>query len=100
MRRLLGWSFSPKGYAGTDNSPVPPELETPLQEGGEVLRPDFVVRERGPRDDGSRWQLVVKAIKPSDALDRVAGAPAASRCRPTAGWSGCCGRSGCRRGCC
>ena len=36
---VLGWSFSPKGYAGTAESPIPPDLETPLQEGGEVLRP-------------------------------------------------------------
>ncbi len=70
---VLGWSFSPKGYAGTAESPVPPELETPLQEGGEVLRPDFAVRERDPRDDGSRWQLLVKAIEPGDDFDRVAG---------------------------
>ena len=70
---VLGWSFSPKGYAGTAESPVPPELETPLQEGGEVLRPDFAVRERDPRDDGSQWQLLVKAIEPGDDFDRVAG---------------------------
>ena len=70
---VLGWSFSPKGYAGTAESPIPPELETPLQEGGEVLRPDFAVRERDPRDDGSRWQLLVKVIEPGDDFDRVAG---------------------------
>ena len=70
---VLGWSFSPKGYAGTDDSPMPPELETPLQEGGEVLRPDFAVRERDPRDDGSRWQLLVRVVEPGDDFDRVAG---------------------------
>ena len=70
---VLDWSFSPKGYAGTDASPIPPELERPLQEGGEVLRPDFAVRERDPRDDGSRWQLVGEAIEPGDDFDRVAG---------------------------
>ena len=69
---VLGWSLSPKGYAGTDDSPIPPELETPLQEGGEVLRPDFAVRERDPRDDGARWQLLVKVIEPGDDFDRVA----------------------------
>ncbi|MCY4511004.1 MAG: hypothetical protein OXG35_29185, partial [Acidobacteria bacterium] len=47
--------------------------ETRLQEGGEVLRPDFAVRERAPRDDGSRWQLLVKVIEPGDDFDRVAG---------------------------
>ena len=70
---VLGWNFSPKGYAGTDGSPIPPELETPLQEGGEVLRPDFAVRERDPREDASPWQLLVKMIEPGEDFDRVAG---------------------------
>ena len=54
-RSVLGWNFSPRGYAGTAERPIPPELETPLQEGGEVLRPDIAVRERDPRDDGPPW---------------------------------------------
>ena len=70
---VLGWNFSSKGYAGTDDSPIPPELETPLQEGGEILRPDFAVRERDPRDDASPWQLLVKVIEPGEDFDRVAG---------------------------
>ena len=70
---VLGWNFSPKGYAGTDDSPIPPELETPLQEGGDVLRPDFAVRERDPREDKSPWQLLVKVIEPGEDFDRVAG---------------------------
>ena len=70
---VLGWNFSPKGYAGTDDSPIPPELETPLQEGGEMLRPDFAVRERDPREDASPWQLLVKVTEPGEDFDRVAG---------------------------
>ena len=70
---VLGWNFSPKGYAGTDDSPIPPELETPLQEGGDVLRPDFAVRERDPREDASPWQLLVKVIELGEDFDRVAG---------------------------
>ena len=70
---VLGWNFSPKGYAGTADSPIPPELETPLQEGGEILRPDFAVRERDPRDDASPWQLLVKVVEPGEDFDRVAG---------------------------
>ena len=70
---VLGWNFSPKGYAGIDDSPIPPELETPLQEGGEILRPDFAVRERDPRDDASPWQLLVKVVEPGEDFDRVAG---------------------------
>ena len=64
---VLGWNFSPKGYAGTDESPTPPELETPLQEGGEILRRDFAVRERDPRGDASAWQLLVKVIETGEA---------------------------------
>ena len=41
---VLGWNFSPKGYAGTDEAPIPPELEASLPDSGEVLRPDFAVR--------------------------------------------------------
>ena len=67
---VLGWRFSPKGYAGTAGNPIPPEIETPLHEGGEVLRPDFAVWERDPRDGGSRWQLLVE---PDGDFDRVAG---------------------------
>ena len=70
---VLGWNFSPKGYAGIDDSPIPPELETPLQEGGEILRPDFAVRERDPRDDAAPWQLLVKVVEPGEDFDRVAG---------------------------
>ncbi len=70
---VLGWNFSPRGYAGTADCPIPPELETPLQEGGEVLRPDFAVRERDPRGNASAWQLVVKVIEPGEDFDRVAG---------------------------
>ena len=41
---VLGWTFSPAGYAGTEDAPIPPDLEAVLPEGGEVLRPDFAVR--------------------------------------------------------
>ena len=70
---VLGWNFSPRGYAGTAEYPIPPELETPLQEGGEVLRPDFAVRERDPRENASAWQLIVKVVEPGEDFDRVAG---------------------------
>ena len=41
---VLGWNFSPAGYAGTDEAPIPGDLEAVLPESGEVLRPDFAVR--------------------------------------------------------
>ena len=41
---VLGWSFSPKGYAGTEDAPIPAELEVRLPDSGGVIRPDFAVR--------------------------------------------------------
>ena len=41
---VLDWNFSPRAYAGTDEAPIPPELEAALPEAGTVLRPDFAVR--------------------------------------------------------
>ena len=42
--KVLGWNFSPAGYAGTDEEPVPSGLEAPLPDSGEILRPAFAVR--------------------------------------------------------
>ena len=41
---VLGWNFSPKGYAGTEDAPIPVELEVRLPDSGGVIRPDFAVR--------------------------------------------------------
>src|ERR1035441_2701762 len=60
--RVLEWSFSPKGYAGTDDAPIPPELEVALPEYGETLRPDFAVRERDPADGAPPWQLLIRVL--------------------------------------
>ena len=70
---VLGWRFSPRGYAGTDGSPVPPELESPLHDAGELLRPDFAVRERDPRQNAPGWQLLVRVLGAGDDFDHVAG---------------------------
>ena len=56
---VLGWGFAPQGYVGTDESPIPAELEVPLPDYGETLRPDFAVRERNPQDGEPPWQLLV-----------------------------------------
>ena len=53
-RSVLGWNFSPAGYAGTDEAPIPAELETVLPDGGEVLRPDFAVRAEPLRRSAAR----------------------------------------------
>ena len=95
---VLGWSFSPKGYAGTARSPIPSELEVPLPDYGETLRPDFAVRELEPKDGASPWQLLVRVLEPGEDFDRVSrGTAASSRPRLTAAWSGCCARPACPR---
>jgi len=71
---VLGWSFSPRGYAGTAESPIPDELVVPLAEAGETLRPDYAVRELEPRDGAPPWQLLVRVLGPEEGLDRAPGA--------------------------
>jgi hypothetical protein len=68
---VLGWNFSPKGYVGTTESPVPVELEVPLPDYGETLRPDFAVRELEPKDGTSTWQLLVRVLDQGEDFDRV-----------------------------
>lgn len=68
---VLGWSFSPRGYAGTTESPIPPELEVPLPDYGETLRPDFAVRELEPKEGATPWQLLVKVLEPGESFDHV-----------------------------
>ena len=69
-RRVLGWSFSPKGYAGADDTPIPAELELHLPQYGETLRPDFAVRNLGAAEGESPWQLVVRVLAPGTDLDK------------------------------
>jgi hypothetical protein len=61
-RTVLGWSWSPKAYAGMAERPIPPELEVALPDYGETLRPDFAVCEPEPKDGASPWQLLVRVI--------------------------------------
>lgn len=70
-RSVLGWSFSPKAYAGTEANPVPRELELALPDYGETLRPDFAVRELEPRDGASPWQLLVRILPRELDFDTV-----------------------------
>ena len=81
---VLGWSFSPKGYAGTPEASVSSELEVQLPESGGVFRPDFAVRAEPLRttpaqaadpstgersDERSPWQLLVSVIEPGQGFD-------------------------------
>jgi hypothetical protein len=68
---VLGWSFSPKAYAGTAECPIPTELEVPLPDYGETLRPDFAVRELEPRENASPWQLLVRVLETGEDFDRI-----------------------------
>ena len=68
---VLDWSFSPKGYAGIAESPIPSELEVPLPDYGETLRPDLAVREIEPQEGESPWQLLVQVLEPDEDFDRV-----------------------------
>jgi len=70
--KVLGWSFSPKGYAGTAESPIPPELEIPLSDGEGLLRPDFAVRELDPKESALPWQLLVQVLPTGEDFDRSA----------------------------
>ena len=66
---VLGWRFSPRGYAGAAESPIPPELEVALPDAGERLRPDYAVREPDPQDGAPPWQLLVRVLGEGEALD-------------------------------
>lgn len=68
---VLGWSFSPKGFAGTAEQPIPPELELPLPNYRETLRPHFAVREPDPENGRQTWQLLVRILDPGEEFDRV-----------------------------
>ena len=69
---VLDWGFSPRGYAGTEEAPIPAELEVPLPDYGETLRPHFAVRERDPRDGQPPWQLLVQVLDPGQDFDAPA----------------------------
>ena len=68
-RTVLEWNFSPRGYAGTTDNPIPDELKVTTAD-GETLAPDFAVRERSPGEGESEWQLLVRVLEPGQAFDK------------------------------
>ena len=92
--KVLGWNFSAKGYAGTEDAPIPTELEVDLPDSSSLLRPDFAVRKEPIKepvrrerpagaaneirdaqagDRASPWQLLVVACEPSRQFDQAKG---------------------------
>ena len=67
---VLGWGFSPRGYAGTEPATIPDELTVPLPDYGETLRPDFAVREQDPGNGSPPWQLLVRVLDDGQEFDR------------------------------
>jgi hypothetical protein len=70
---VLGWRLGTAGYAGTDERPIPPELELALPEYGETLCPDYAVIERDPQPGAAAWQLLVGVLEPGARFE--AGPP-------------------------
>ncbi len=70
-RTVLDWSFSPKGYAGTDDSPLPSELEVAVPDSAETARPSYAVR-KGANE--SEWQLLVVACDSEGDFECANGA--------------------------
>ena len=68
-RTVLEWSFSPRGYAGTTENPIPEDLIVTAAD-GETLAPDFAVLERSPGEGESNWQLLVQVLEPGQAFDK------------------------------
>ena len=68
-RTVLEWSFSPKGYAGITDNPIPTGLEVTTAD-GETLAPHFAVRERSPEEGRSDWQLLVQVLEAGQAFDK------------------------------
>ncbi|MDD9980738.1 MAG: class I SAM-dependent DNA methyltransferase, partial [Gammaproteobacteria bacterium] len=68
---VLGWGFSSKGYAGTEEAPVPDDLTVVLPDYGETLRPDFAVRERDPQNGAPPWQLLVQVLNAAQEFDKA-----------------------------
>jgi len=82
-KKVLGWGFSPKGFAGTAEAPIPAELAEPIPESGDVLTPDFAVRREPVKptrtaqsapatdeEEQSPWQLLVNICEPKQDFDR------------------------------
>ena len=97
---VLGWSFSAKGYAGTDRGRSPLNSRSRCPTRGETLRPDYAVIERDPGDSDMRGNCSCRCSTPAGTSTGSMQAPAAWTPRPTVAWNACCGPPASPRGCC
>jgi hypothetical protein len=66
---VLDWDWSGPHFAGTDDHPIPAELEVALPDLELTLRPDLAVREPEPGPDRPAWQLLVQVLPPGQDPD-------------------------------
>jgi hypothetical protein len=74
-QNVLGWRWSPKVFAGTDEAPIPDELRIHLPDYEETLQPDYAVRERDADENRCPWQLLVRTLEPGQDLDKPVKGP-------------------------
>ena len=67
-RSVLGWRFSPSGFAGTPDAPLPDDLAAVLPGSGDTLRPDYAVRSG---KDAETWQLLVRVLPSEQDFDKA-----------------------------
>lgn len=75
-KTVLGWSFSPKAFAGTSECSMPDELKVRLPDSTTNLEPHYAIRERdsiNPADgyDGPKWQLLVRMVNIGEDFDKL-----------------------------
>lgn len=68
---VLGWNWSPNGYAGTVEAPISDELKVHLTEFDITLIPTYAVKERDPAVGSPAWQLLVTVVEPDVKLDNA-----------------------------
>ena len=80
---VLDWQFVPAGYAGMEDTPIPPELELSIPDTGEIWRPTLAVRgevtkhrppppsQNGKDNAPPPWQLLVTVCEQNAGFDNA-----------------------------
>ena len=74
-RTVLGWNFSPLGFAGTLKEPIPEDLAVDLPGSSEVFRPDFAVRAEPRRSAGPGGLMRPGKLGAFGAVGSTSGSP-------------------------